>query len=323
VKKFSKTQIQQSLLVIILILLAACGGSLDEAVEDTSETDTSSVEDTTDSESISDDGVSATGSEEDSGELPPTPNSDGKADTVRATPNVLTSVDTVVTLPAPPANRIDSGQASTSRQLDVVLLLDATGSMADELDILKAGLGDVAAALSSLAGDNTIRYGFVVYRDQEKSGSDQLFEFTDNWVLFAENLMTITAVGGGDYPENLNGGFSQAITLMNWNPEAKHLLILLGDAPPHQDTVEPTPYDEKIVLAAEQNIIVFTIGSDGLNNSGANIYQQIAQASNGRFIFMSNNPENAQINTASIQPTTDLPAILVDIVLEVLNQEMP
>ena len=229
-KKFSKAQIWSGLFIVLLLLLAACGGSSDEPVQDTSETDTGAIDDTTDSEAIADEAIDAKGSGEDRGELPPPPDTGSKRDAPRATPNVIASGDTAVTTPTPPANRIDSGQTTATRQLDLVLLLDATGSMADELNILQTGLDEIAAELTSLPNDNTLRYGFVIYRDQAKSDSVQLFGLTSDWTLFAENLMAVTAVGGGDYPENLHGGLVQAVSSMNWDPEAVHLIILLGDA---------------------------------------------------------------------------------------------
>ncbi len=316
-KRFRWSQIWLSLLLVLLILLAACGGGIDEAVEDTSETDTSAVDDTTDSEAIEGGDIDATGSEEDSGELPPTPVTGSKTDAPRATPNVIASNDTAVATPNPPANRSEADQPPDPRQLDFVLLLDATGSMADELNTLQAGLDEVAAELVSLPNDISLRYGFVVYRDQ----AVQLFDLTNDWALFAENLRAVTAVGGGDYPENLNGGLFQAVNSLNWQPEAKHLLILLGDAPPHPNTGETVPLEETLFAAAEQNITIFAVGSDGLNETGVDIYQQIADMGNGRFIFISHAPENSQINSSAIHPITNLTSVLVEIVLEVLNDE--
>ena len=195
--------------------------------------------------------------------------------------------------------------------------------MTDELNALQTGLDEIAAELTALSNDITLRYGFVIYRDQAKSDSVQLFNLTNDWALFVENLMTVTAVGGGDYPENLNGGLSRAVSGINWNPEATHLLILLGDAPPHLNTEETVPLEETLQAAAEQNITIFTVGSDGLNETGVEIYQQIAEMGNGRFIFVSNNPENNQINASAVQPITNLTSVLVEIVLEVLNEEAP
>jgi hypothetical protein len=206
--------------------------------------------------------------------------------------------------------------------LDVVFLLDATGSMADELNILQTGLDGIAAELTSLPNATTLRYGLVVYRDRAKSESVQLFSLTSDWIMFKASWMAVTAVGGGDYPENLSGGLYQAVTGMNWNPEAGQLLILLGDAPPRLDA-ESVPYDETMLIAAEQAITIFTVGSDGLNEAGAEIYQRIAEAGNGRFIFITNNPENTPTNVSLVRPDTDLPTLLVEIVREVLNEAAP
>jgi len=323
VKKSGRAQFWLSLLLVLLLLLAACAGGADEAVEETSETDAGTVDNGAESEAIEDGNIEATGSEEDSGELPPTPVTGSKTGASRATPNVIASSDTAVATQTPPANRSDTEQTTATRQLDIVFLLDGTGSMKDELDTLKIGLDDLADELAFLPDDLTLRYGFVVYRDQPNSDSIQLFGLTDNWSLFAENLMAVTAVGGGDYPENLNGGFYQAVTSINWNPEADRLLILIGDAPPHLGVVEPVLYDETMVMAAEQNITIYTVGSDGLNETGLQIYQQISEMGNGRFIFVSQNPENTQANASDVQPITNLANVLFDIVLEVLNEEAP
>lgn len=322
-KRFGRTQLWLGLLVILLLLLAACGGGSNEAVEDISETDTEAIDDSPESEAIEGGDIGATGSEEDSGELPPTPDTGSKVVAPRATPNVIASSNLTAATSTPPANRSDSIQNTASRQLDLVLLIDATGSMADEWDFLKSGLNEIAAQFNSQPDSIILRYGFVVYRDQEKSDPIQLFSLTNDWNLFAENLMTVTAVGGGDYPENLNGGLYRAVTRMNWNPAAEHLLILLGDAPPYPNTEETVPFEEILLGAVEQNITIFTVGSDGLNETGAAIYQQIADMGNGRFIFVSHNPENNQLNVPVVQPITNLAGVLVEIVLEVLNEGAP
>lgn len=320
-KKFSNAQIRLSLFIVLLLVLAACGGSVDEAVEDTSGTDTGAVDDTADSEAIEIQDIDATGSEEDSGEFPPTPDTGSKTDIPRATPNVIASNNTAVA--TPPANRISSAQAAATRQLDLVFLLDATGSMADELSILKSGLDELTAGLASISNDTTLRYGFVIYRDQAKNDSTELLALTDDWALFAENLMAVTAVGGGDYPENLQDGLDQAVTGMNWNPEGERLVILLGDAPPHLDAGATASLAETLLAAATQNITIFSIGSDGLAETDVDIYQQIAEAGNGRFIFVSNSPDNSQPDSFIVQPVNDLTNVLVEIVLEVLNEEEP
>ncbi|MCC6605238.1 MAG: VWA domain-containing protein [Anaerolineae bacterium] len=308
-----------STLLALLLFLAACGGSADEAVQDTGDVDTEAVEDSAESETIADDDPSATGSEDDSGEIPPTPETGSKVSPTRVSPAQLSAVATAVAT-APPTNRTTTETANTSRQIDLVLVIDATGSMAPELSQLQAGLAEVATGFSTLPGAPTLRYGFVLYRDLDIGQSTQLFSLTDNWAQFAENLTAVTAVGGGDYPEDVNNGFYQAVASMNWQPEATKLMILLGDAPPHLASAAYPSLDETAVMATEHNITIYTIGSSGLGEGGIAAFQQLAQNHNGRFFYLAAMPGDVPAAVTAVYAITDLPTVLVDIVAETLNQ---
>lgn len=312
-----------SALLLLLAFLAACGGGADEAVQDTSETDTEAVESGAESEAISDDDPSATGSEEDSGELPPTPETGSKVSATRASPAQLAASDTAVATPTPPANRTNSETPTTINQIDLVLVIDATGSMAPELNQLKAGLDQMASDLFALPGEPLFRYGLVIYRDQNKGESTQRYALTESWAEFAENLMTVTAVGGGDYPEDVHTGLYQAVANMSWQPDAARLLILLGDAPPHLSPPDTHTLEEITAIAAERNITIYTIGSDGINDSGTAVFQQIAQNHNGRFIYLTDTPEDKPIAATAVYATTDLPTLLIDVIKETLNESLP
>lgn len=301
-------------LILLALLLVACGGGADEtAVQDSAETETSSSEEA--AETVGDNDTEATGSEEDSGEFPPTPDTGNKVGSTRASNDALVAAAATPTLTN---GRTGTETALTERNsIDIVLLLDATGSMAQELDTLQNSLADVGLGLAGLSENTSFRYGFVLYRDQEKGIPSQVFELTEAWESFTERLMAVTAVGGGDYPENLNDGFYQAVTGLNWSPNATKLLILLGDAPPHLDSAQTAPYVETLQLAAGQGITIFTIGSDGLNEQGMAIFEEIAERGNGRFIFISDEPQNTQI------AATELPALIVEIVREVSDEPLP
>ncbi|MCP4416798.1 MAG: VWA domain-containing protein [Chloroflexi bacterium] len=305
--------------LLFVLFLTACGGSDEAAIEETTDTDTSAVDEATDSESVTDSGISASGSEEDSGSLPPTPEPGSKVTITRSS---TTGADSPETAVATPVNRIET--QTTASQIDIVLLIDASGSMSKELNHLKTGLDMIANQLETLPDSITLRYGFVIYRDPEKTNGSQIFNLTDNWSLFSDNLLLVTAVGGGDYAEDLNDGLHQAVQSMNWQTDATvKLIILLGDAPPHLHDPEAIPTDETARLAAEQNITIFTIGSDGLNEQGEVIYRQIAQMSNGRFIHITTSPESSQTISDTVYETADLPIAIIDIVQEVLNEQLP
>ncbi len=322
IQRFFTPVIGISALLLLLIFLAACSGGADEAVQDTSGTDTEAVEDSAESEAIADDVPSATGSEEDSGEFPPTPETGSKVSATRIAPGQSSASNTAVAT-TPPTNRTNSETLNTTSQIDLLLVIDATGSMASELSQLQAGLAKVAAGLATLPGTPTMRYGFVLYRDRDKGESTQLFTLTPNWALFAENLTAVTAFGGGNYPEDVNQGLYQAVTNMNWQPDATKLLILLGDAPPHLTSSVYPSLEETAVMATKRNITIYTIGSSGLDEAGAATFQQLAQNHNGRFLYLTDMPGEVPPAATAVYATTELPALLVDIVAETLNEPAP
>jgi hypothetical protein len=302
--------------LLFLLFLAACGGGSDEAVEERNDTDTTAVDEATDSEAVVDSGIGATGSEEDSGSVPPTPEPGSKVSATREFTQGAVAVETAVVTPT---NRIEDQPVANN--INMVLLIDATGSMAEELNSLKAGLDTIANQINSLPESTMLRFGLVVYGDRGKAESFQIFNLTDNWNQFSESVLSITAVGGGDYAENLNEGLYQAVTNMNWQADATtKLIVLLGDAPPHSNDPASIPYLESAGLAQAQNISLFTIGSDGLNAQGEEIYQQIAQIGNGRYIFLTNEPETQQTIRETVYKTADLTTAIVDILLEVVDE---
>lgn len=312
----TKKNLHLSLLfVLFLLLLAACGGA-DEAIEEAGEADTTETDTATDAETIDDGDVSATGSEEDSGELPPTPQPVGKVETVRATPNPAGS-ELIAANPTAPANRIET--ESTAVPLDVALLIDGTGSMANELANLQASLPSLAADLATLSESTDLRLGLVAYRDQEKLAAVQIFDFTEDTAAFVETVGNLTAAGGGDYPEAVADGFNQAVSGLNWQAEANKLLIILGDAPPQPNS----NFVNSSQQAATQNITIFTIGSDGLDATGAAVFAQVAQNGNGRFLFITDNPETSPGETTAVYPTSQLGSALIEIIREVLDAQAP
>lgn len=320
---YLKKSLGRTLLLLLLLFLAACGGGEENgAVESVEESGPSEADDTTDSEAIEDGNIEATGSEEDSGEIPPTPNPGSKVDAPRATP-VATGSALIAADEAPQANRVESEETAVPPALDLVLLIDVTGSMANELAQLQTDLADLLTTLATLPEITTLRLGLATYRDQSKLDAVQIFALTEDIALFSNQIEELTAVGGGDYPEALNEGLYQAVSSLDWHPESIKLLLILGDAPPQTATTNVPTYEQTSTLAAEQNITISTIGSDGLNATGITVFAQIAQIGNGRFYFISDNLDNNVNGATAVYPTSQLTTLIFDIVQEGLNAQVP
>ena len=119
--------------------------------------------------------------------------------------------------------------------LDVVLVVDGTGSMQLIIDDVKAKMGQLVTAIHRLVP--IARVGMVVFGGKgQKMGVQPL---TLNPQKLIEFLNTVHAEGGDEWEEDLAGGVTTAIHQMDWKPYAKKVIVLVGDSPPKKDDFQP------------------------------------------------------------------------------------
>lgn len=187
---------------------------------------------------------------------------------------------------------LDVPGAGQPIKLDVLFLLDATGSMSDEIDELKDNILSMSAQIDALPGSPDVRFGLVHYRDRGDAYITRVVDFTDNVNAFQRELMRVSANGGGDGPESLNEGLHDAINDVSWRVEdTVSLIFLVADAPPHLDYAQDYSYAEEMQTAAERGIKIFPIGSRIDGNAPEQkvaeyVFRQLAQFTGGNFIFL-------------------------------------
>ena len=172
--------------------------------------------------------------------------------------------------------------------LDVLFLIDTTGSMADEIYQLTANVQSIARRITSLPQPVNVRYGMTVYRDRGDEYTTRTFEFTPDIDFFEAGLRQVTASGGGDYPEDLNEGLHKAIHVPEWRvEETVSLIFLIADAPPQLGyTDQETNYALEMVKAAERGIKIYAIASSGTDAQAEYVFRQLAQYTGGKFLFL-------------------------------------
>ena len=170
--------------------------------------------------------------------------------------------------------------------LDVLFLLDSTGSMADEIHRIKSTLHSIARQVSNLPSNPNLKFGMVSYRDRGDNYVTRLYKFDSDVKRFSQSIDEVRADGGYDYPESLNQALHEAVNDMKWRSGAIRLIFLIADAPPHLDYPQDEDYAVEMVRAREKGIKVFSVASSGLDEQGEYIFRQIAQQTMGRFIFI-------------------------------------
>lgn len=124
---------------------------------------------------------------------------------------------------------------------DLVFVIDATGSMKNDIDKLKTEL--VPALIEKFKDFSKVRYGLLFYRDyvdnfRYRDLPVKMYDFTTDLTLFNKNLNALVIKGkeGGDIPEAVYEALYAGACFYNYDPEAFKEIILIGDAEPH-----PTP----------------------------------------------------------------------------------
>lgn len=182
--------------------------------------------------------------------------------------------------------KLGNDQKPDTIQLDLLFILDTTGSMKDEIQQLKDTIYSIQHRILQSYPNLMIRIGFVLYKDQKDEYIIQPFQLTDNFQSVDNFLNNVEAGGGGDTPEDVQSALAFAIEKMNWNPESIKLSFLLGDAPPHLDYNQEYTYLNASLDANQNGIKIFTIGASGLNIEGEYVFRQIATLTYSEFIFL-------------------------------------
>lgn len=116
------------------------------------------------------------------------------------------------------------------RQLDLVIALDSTQSMENDMPFLRDNLGDLIDRTTT--GFDRVRIGFVYYRDYLEEYLYRISDFRRGTDVVTDVLSRIRPAGGRDIPEAVNEALYAALRNFAWIADNRKI-ILIGDAPPH------------------------------------------------------------------------------------------
>jgi hypothetical protein len=116
------------------------------------------------------------------------------------------------------------------KSADIVLCLDTTNSMKNDIDAVRSML--IPALADIITGFTNFRIGMVLYKDYYDEYLNRVIPFTGDFDVFQKNLNAIRVRGGGDIPEAVHEALYEGATKFAWEAESR-IMILIGDAPPH------------------------------------------------------------------------------------------
>lgn len=168
--------------------------------------------------------------------------------------------------------------------LDLAFCIDTTGSMSGEIEMVKTKTKEMVAKLAAGKPAPVVRVGLVAYRDRGDEYVTRVFQFTEDIDKVVKDISNLKADGGGDSPEAVNEALHAALNELTWDKSKKtaKLLFLIGDAEP---SIYPNDYkwEDEAKSAISRGIQINTIGCDGLDTNGTQVFEKIAKLSDGRY----------------------------------------
>jgi Mg-chelatase subunit ChlD len=170
-------------------------------------------------------------------------------------------------------------------RIEVVFVLDTTGSMSGLIEGAKRKIWSIANQMASAQPTPEIRMGLVAYRDRGDDYVTSRHDLSADIDAFYAKLQGYQAGGGGDGPESVNQALHEAVQHLSWTPgqEVYKVVFLVGDAPPHMDYQDDVPYAKSVSLARRHGIVVNTVQC-GEWQETTGVWQEIASTGAGRFV---------------------------------------
>jgi Mg-chelatase subunit ChlD len=180
-----------------------------------------------------------------------------------------------------------SQQQQARPRIDVVFVLDTTGSMGGLIEGAKQKIFSIASRIAQGKPTPQVRVGLVAYRDVGDEYVTRRYDLTEDLDGIFTHLRKLEADGGGDTPEHVGRGLGEAVSKLSWdgNRETMKLIFLVGDAPPAQRN-DDWNFNHWVKRAAEKHIVVNTVRCGGDAETETH-WKLAAKTTDGRYESLS------------------------------------
>ena len=180
--------------------------------------------------------------------------------------------------------RLPLDAAERPAALDLAFVIDATGSMGDELRYLTAELRSIVARVERAYPGVDLRFGLVAYRDQGDQFVVRRHDFTRSADEMQRRLAGLHAGGGGDYPEAMDEALEAALELDWRTGTAARVAFLVADAPPHDDRVGRTL--DAVREARARGLRLYPVAASGVADQAEYVMRAAAVLTQARHLFL-------------------------------------
>jgi len=214
-------------------------------------------------------------------------------------------------------NKYSVTAPKVENSIDVAFIVDATGSMSDEIGFLKKDLESIIALVGQQCTAK-VRTGTVFYRDEGDDYVTKFSQLTNNLNDTEKFIGKQEANGGGDWPEAVHSALEVGIQSLQWNSDARsRIAFLILDAPPHHEDAVIASCQELIAEYAEDGIKIIPVAASGIDKACEYLLRSFAMATNGTYVFITddsgvgNEHIEATVGEYQVEKLRDLIARLI------------
>ena len=217
---------------------------------------------------------------------------------------------------------LDTQSAGFVNNLDIMFMIDTTGSMGDELDYITEELKDVVKRATEQT-NKSIAVSPNFYRDEGDDYVVRAFNFSTNMDKVTDVLSQQHADGGGDYPEAVVEAMNSVLE-HQWRSDSEKLLFLVLDAPAHYTQDNVNSLVASIQQMSEMGIRVIPVASSGVDTETEFLCRSFAIATGGEYAFLT---DDSGVGYGHLEPTIGnydiktLNDLLVDIITDFATVE--
>lgn len=216
-------------------------------------------------------------------------------------------------------NVVINEKASFVEELDLMLVVDTTGSMGDELSYIKEELEDVIRRVENNNQGIDIRVSGNYYRDFQDDYVVRSYPFRQDVLDVVDELRKQRADGGGDYEEAVVEALEDAVYNHQWRSGATKLMFLVLDAPPHHTEDNIRRLHEVIRSANEKGIRIIPVASSGVDKETEFLLRFMETTTNGTYVFLT---DHSGIGNSHLTPTIGQYKVeyLNDLMVRIINE---
>ena len=197
--------------------------------------------------------------------------------------------------------------------VQVMFIVDTTGSMGDELSYLQMDFAQIARDTA----EDGVTYSVNFYRDEGDEYVTKTNGFTSSAEEIIKTLNSEYSMGGGDTPEAVADILKETITDNGaWNDNANKVCFLIFDAPPHVGTEDRII--EAVKSAAERGIHMVPVVASNAERETELFGRALAICTDGEYVFLT---DHSGVGLPHLEPIIgDYEVeLLHDIIVRIIN----